>query len=187
MDYKRVYENTFSIPEYSADHHIQYDYILDAVKSYNLEHNKLIDIGSGRGHLINMLNNSNIKNLSITSVDLKQFHNYQINNFIDCDLSKSEDRHKLLNDNYDILVCTDVFEHLDKSFIEDVISMCSKLSKRCIFGIANHSDVWNGIELHTIQESDAWWENLLNKYFTIDRKNKMFGDRLYMYVCSTKI
>ena len=187
MDYKKVYETTFAIPQYSSDHHIQYDYILNAIQKVELHSNKLIDIGSGRGHLINILNNSNIPNLSITSVDLKQFHNYDIDSFIRCDLSKQDDREKLLNNTYDILVCTDVFEHLDKRFIEDVVVMCAKLSKKCIFGIANHSDIWNGVELHTIQENDMWWDNLLKKYFIIDKKDTMFNNRLYMYICTSKL
>ena len=122
----------------------------------------MIDIGSGRGHLIKLLN-KNIPNLLITSVDLKKFHSYEVHNFIECDLSNKVDRENLLKDKYDVLVCTDVFEHLDKSFIEDVIDMCSKLSLNCVFGIANHSDVWNGIELHTIQENDSWWDSIINK------------------------
>jgi 2-polyprenyl-3-methyl-5-hydroxy-6-metoxy-1,4-benzoquinol methylase len=187
MDYKKVYETTFAFPRYSADHHIQYDYILDIIKQYNLQNNKIIDIGSGRGHLINMINNSNIPNMTITSVDLKQFHNYHVNTFIECDLSKEEDRNKLINDNYDILICTDVFEHLDKSFIEDVVIMCAKLSKKCIFGIANHSDIWNGVQLHTIQENDIWWDNLLNKYFYINKKDIMCDNQLYMYVCTSLV
>lgn len=187
MDYKKVYETTFSIPHYSASHTLQYDQILDIIKEFNLEYNKIIDIGSGRGHLINMINNSNIKNMSITSVDLQKFHNYNVHKFIECDLSKPSDRDKLLDNNYDILICTDVFEHLDKSFIEDVVIVCAKLSKKCVFGIANHSDIFNGVELHTIQENDIWWDNIIKKYFMIDRKNISGDNCFYMYICTSKL
>ncbi|NBR60034.1 MAG: class I SAM-dependent methyltransferase [Actinobacteria bacterium] len=185
MDYKKIYENTFNLDWYSVEHHIQYDYIINAVKNLNLDNNNIIDIGSGRGHLLKQLLENNIHNLEITSVDLKKFHNHNNIKFIECDLSKSSDRNKLLENEYDILICSDVFEHLDKSFIEDVIIMCSKLSKTCIFSIANHSDIINGVELHTIQEKDSWWENIITKYFQINKKDIYYNGILYMYICTS--
>jgi hypothetical protein len=85
------------------------------------------------------------------------------------------------------LTCTDVFEHLDKSFIEDVILVCSKLSKMCIFAIANHSDIIENIELHTIQENDTYWDNKLKKNFEIKKKSIHCNGRLYFYVCESII
>jgi 2-polyprenyl-3-methyl-5-hydroxy-6-metoxy-1,4-benzoquinol methylase len=186
-NYLNIYKDAFNVVHYSADHHIQYNYILDVVLKYNNINNSIIDIGSGRGHLIRMLNihKEKLLNYSLTSVDLDKFHNELCDTFIKCDLSQEKDRLQLLEKKYDILICTDVFEHLDKSFIENVIHMCSKLSQKCIFGIANHSDILNNVELHTIQENDIWWENILNKYFNIIKKDVYYGDKLYMYVCET--
>lgn len=188
MNYLEVYTNAFNTPTYSAEHHLQYDYIVKNVLKLNSVSNNIVDVGSGRGFVIKMLNNisNNLINYSITSVDLKQFHNERCNQFIECNLSVDTDRNKLLMSKYDILICTDVFEHLDKSYIESVIHMCSKIAPICILGIANHSDILNSIELHTIQENDIWWETYLNKYFEIMNKETHFYGRLYMYVCKSK-
>ena len=188
MDYLSVYTNAFNIPSYSAEHHIQYDYIIEAILRFNNSSNNIIDIGSGRGHVIKMLNNipNKLDNYSITSVDLDKFHSQSCNNFIKCNLSNENNRQVLLNSVYDIVICTDVFEHLDKSYIEEVIKLCSKLGSKCVFGIANHSDILNGVELHTIQENDLWWDNILIKYFNIIKKDIFYDGRLYMYVCNSK-
>lgn len=144
----------------------------------------MIDIGSGRGQLIKLIKEK-CNNINITSSDIDKFNNIDVN-FIKYDLSSDNDRKCLLKDNYDILTCTDVFEHLDKSFIDDTISLCSKLSKICIFAIANHSDIINNIELHTIQENDLWWDEYLKKYFYVEKKEINYNGRLYMYVCISK-
>jgi hypothetical protein len=187
MDYSKIYSTCFKNIDYSNDEHIQYSFVIKNIIELNLNQNSIIEIGSGRGqNLLKILNNKdNLKNLKITSVDLDNYHNLDIDEFIKCNLSKKDDIDALLTNKYDILICTDVFEHLDKSFIEDVIKMCSKISTYSIFAIANHSDIWNGIELHTIQENDIWWENLLNKYFILDKKEVHYNGRLYMYVAKT--
>ena len=64
--------------------------------------------------------------------------------------------------------------------------MCSMLSNNCVLAIANHSDVMNGIELHTIQENDKWWELYLTKYFVIEKKEIRYNGTLYMYFCTKK-
>lgn len=187
MDYLDIYKKTFAIDSYSNEHHIQYDFIVNELKKIYSDIDrqfKLIDIGSGRGQVLSYIKNI-YTNANITSVDLEKFNNIKIDNFIKCDLSNQTDRNNICG-LYDILICTDVFEHLDKSFIEDVINMCSKLSNKCIFGIANHSDIQNGIELHTIQENDLWWDKIILKYFNINDKLIKYDGRLFLYVCEKK-
>jgi 2-polyprenyl-3-methyl-5-hydroxy-6-metoxy-1,4-benzoquinol methylase len=188
MNYLDVYSTLFSQSYSGEDDHIQYKIIPNSILEINSKNNSIIDIGSGKGHLIRALNKlkTNINNYKITSVDLSKFHNESCDKFIVCNLSKEEDRNILIKDTYDILICTDVFEHLDKSYIEDVIKMCSQMSSKCIFGIANHSSIVNGIELHTIQENDIWWDNILVKYFNIEKKEFYVNGLLYYYICNTK-
>jgi 2-polyprenyl-3-methyl-5-hydroxy-6-metoxy-1,4-benzoquinol methylase len=187
MDYNAVYSMAFSQSEYSNDHHIQYDYVIEKLKQiYNTNDIfELIDIGSGRGQLIALLQ-QNFKNINITSVDLKKNHNISVS-FITCNLSKHDDRMNLLNKTYDVLVCTDVLEHLDKSFINEVITLFSKLSSKSILAIANHSDVLNGIELHTIQENNVWWENILLKVYNIKEYDTKYNNRLLLYTLDSNI
>uniref|UniRef100_A0A6C0HBS4 Methyltransferase domain-containing protein n=1 Tax=viral metagenome TaxID=1070528 RepID=A0A6C0HBS4_9ZZZZ len=188
MDYLQVYKDAFNNATYSNEHHIQYDFAANEIlfKINDPTTNfKLIDIGSGRGQLINLVKKRFI-NSNITSADLNNFHNNNDVNFVKCNLSNPDNRDALLNSKYDILTCTDVFEHLDKFFIEDVIEMCSKLSDVCIFAIANHSDIINNVELHTIQENDLWWDEKLNKFFYIEKKEIKYEGILYLYVCISK-
>jgi len=184
MNYLDVYTKSFNTPTYSASHHVQYDYVIDALKLRYQPDSvfSIIDIGSGRGQLIALIR-ATFKNSVITSVDLHKFHPYDVNMFIACDLSNDADRNKI-TDKYDVLVSTDVFEHLDKSFINDIVVMCSRLSDTCIFAIANHSDIINGIELHTIQEPHEYWNALLEPYFTIQDITIMYNNQLYLYKCT---
>jgi len=188
MDYLKIYTDCFNNKTYSTDDHIQYHYATNAIeKLFNIRTNiKLIDIGSGRGQLLALVNNFNTP-IDITSVDLKKFNDIPVNNFIPCDLSKEPDRANIIIRKYDVVTCLDVFEHLDKFYIEDVIKMCATISPISVFSIANHSDIINGIELHTIQENDIWWEQILLKYFTITDKKMCYNGRLYMYICESKI
>jgi cyclopropane fatty-acyl-phospholipid synthase-like methyltransferase len=189
MDYSFIYQKTFENPNYSNSHHIQYDYVMDKLNLKLKEQDgnlSLIDIGSGRGQLIKYISDIYSKQIRITSLDVSKFHNYDVD-FINCDLSKKEDLDKLKNFKFDILTCTDVFEHLDKSFIDNVIDMCSQIGTYCLFVIANHSDKWNNIELHTIQENIEWWREKLIKYFTINSEKSLYkGGWLYFFECVKK-
>lgn len=181
MDYQKTYIECFQDNNYSNDHHIQYDWIIQKIKNYkNL--NRLVDIGSGRGQLIKLLK-TKFPESKITSLDLQNFHNIEDIEFIQSDLSRKQDREINKNRKFDILTCLDVFEHLDKNFINDVIEMCSNMSDYCLFSIANHSDKHHGVELHTIQENDLWWEKILTPFFQIKTKEIKYSGRLYLYEC----
>lgn len=184
MNYTEVYTNTFANIQYSNHYHVQYDNVLERLANiYNKDsYFSVIDVGSGRGQLIKNIKD-NYPNSEITSVDLNQFHNENIVEFIKCDLSVETDRQKLLEKSYDVVTCTDVLEHLDESFIEEVIQMLSKLAKHSILAIANHSDIWNGIELHTIQKDCDWWTRLIEKYYVIRASQVLYNNRLYEFDC----
>lgn len=186
-DIKSVYSSLFSDDVYSAEDHIQYHYTLLKIHELGFSSDfTLLDVSSGRGHLI-----SQVKKLypgtKITSCDLKRYHNVEVYKFIECDLSISSNRENLLSAGcYDVLVCTDVLEHLEKSYVADVIEMFSKLSNYVILAIANHSDVWNGHELHLIQEGNGYWDELINPYFITIHKQNTYNDRLMLYVLKKK-
>lgn len=167
MEYNKVYSECFSNLLYSNQHHIQYDYIIDKMKlSFTMDETfSIVDVGSGRGQLIEMMKNA-FRNIVVTSVDLEQFHNKEVNQFVPCDLSNEDDRNQLQSlAPFDLVVCTDVLEHLDKSFIDQVVETLSKLGPRSILAIANHSDIWDGVELHTIREGFDWWKDLIEKRY----------------------
>lgn len=184
INYKEIYSQAFSEKSYSSDYHIQYNYVLKSLKNKFLKDDKfsVIDIGSGRGHLLKTLK-IEFPNIEITSVDLANFHNLDfVNKFIDCDITKEEDREKLLNDKYDVLINLDFLEHIEEKYIDDILKTFVQISNFHIIAIANHSDKFNDVELHLIQQSNVWWENeKLNKYFKIINFFPNTANTLYFY------
>jgi len=168
MDYRGVYTNTFSHQNYATQgtQEFRFQYSLNHIRCHT-DIQTYVDIGSGRGVLISMIKQE-FPNIKITSVDLEKFNTIDVD-FIKADLSSDYDREQLTNGRhkYDLLTCLDVLEHLDKSFIEDVLCMFAKISKEAVLTIANHSDIWDGVELHIIQEDFTFWGPLLQKYFDI--------------------
>ena len=189
MNYLDIYTNSFSNPAYSKDGYIdpKNKYIIDCIRDEHV--NNIIDISSGRGALVKLIKVI-FPDIKILSTDLKKFHEENVD-FIKLDLSIVEDRNKLIdNEIYDLLTCMDVLEHLDKSFIDDVLYMISNISKTVILTIANHSDIFDGVELHTIQEDYTYWGPLLSKYFdTVYYEEKYFINgkpKLYLLKLKTK-
>ena len=186
MNYLYTYNLAFSNSEYSMNHHVQYDMVIRSLsnKFNSFDHFTLIDIGSGRGHMIRIIQNI-FPNCKITSVDINNYHNIPGIQFIQSDLSNTEQRHNLQNNKYDVLICLDVLEHLDYSFINDVFELFHNMSNFNLFAIANHSDIFNGIELHTIQENETWWENIIKKLYYIKHFEKNTQNTLYYYELET--
>lgn len=180
MNYLQVYTNAFASPEYSAQDHVQYHYVTDLLDKLALQSPRVIDIGSGRGQLIQRIRQRH-PSAHITSVDLSRFHDEKVDAFVRCDLSVADDRESLVG-TYGILTCTDVLEHLDKSYLDAVLRRFSEMAGLSILAIANHSDVINGVELHTIQEDHHFWEGRMSRHFEILDRQYMYGGRLYMYV-----
>ena len=67
---------------------------------------------------------------------------------------------------YDGLICMDVLEHISPAELEDNLKALRRLSPSVFLGIANHSDVQGGMELHHIQENSGWWLKRLGSHFS---------------------
>lgn len=67
----------------------------------------------------------------------------------------------------DIVVCTDVLEHIEPDCIDDVVADLISLTKKCMFlSIANGDAVKklsDGRNAHLIQENEVWWLNKFGK------------------------
>jgi trans-aconitate methyltransferase len=183
MDYLDIYTGAFSNDTYSSDHHVQYDWVIDKLKSKFLKYDifTIIDVGSGRGHMLKLLHD-HFPNAIITSVDLKNFHNLEfVKYFQNCDITSAADRNKLLLKNYDVLINLDFLEHIEEKYIEDILDTFNKLSSYCIIAVANHSDILDGIELHLIQQNNKWWQSKLEKVFNISYIKQNEKNTLYFY------
>jgi hypothetical protein len=160
------YKELFSDPNYNShsSSELRFQFVMNYIKNSNLK--TLIDIGSGRGNLIRELLGSEL-DIEINSADLDKFHAYNVP-FYKLNILKEADREILLNKNYDLLTCLDVMEHLDKSQTDEIFKFFSKISSFQIFTIANHPDIQEGKDIHTIQEKLPFWINSVKKSLKIN-------------------
>lgn len=188
MDYHKIYTNAFSKKTYSSEHHIQYDWVMELLKNkFSFDESfRLIDVGSGRGHMLKKIH-SYFPNVEIISVDLDNFHNLNfINSFIKCDITSSNDRNNLLKNKYDVLINLDFLEHIEEKYIDDILKTFHDISPYCIIAIANHSDILDGVELHLIQKNNEWWKSKLEDNFDITFWKDNNKNTLYMYEVNSK-
>lgn len=188
MDYHNIYTNAFSNKNYSKEHHIQYDWVIELLKQkYSIQDNfTIIDIGSGRGHMLKLIH-ANFPRAVITSVDLDNFHNLDfVDYFNKCDITSHDDRNNLLQNKYDVLINLDFLEHIEEKYIDDILTTFHDLSPYCIIAVANHSDIVNGIQLHLIQKNNDWWKSKLEVKFNITYYRDNGEDTLYMYEVNSK-
>jgi len=188
MGYKKTYTHLFETKDYSIHgiNELRYQISNDYVKKNNVQN--MVDIGSGRGILLDLLNKEN-PNLKILSTDLNKFHNLNFD-FKEIDLS-NKDTFFNIDNKFQLLTCLDVLEHLEKHCIEDVFKWFSEVSENQVLTIANHSEILHGEEIHLIQEDTSYWEPIVSKYFDIVHKEeKVFlthlGQRNYLYILITK-
>lgn len=188
MDYKKTYTHLFETKDYSIHgiNELRYQISNDYVKKNNVQN--MVDIGSGRGILLDLLNKEN-PNLKILSTDLNKFHNLNFD-FKEIDLS-NKDTFFNIDNKFQLLTCLDVLEHLEKHCIEDVFKWFSEVSENQVLTIANHSEILHGEEIHLIQEDMSYWVPIVSKYFDIVHKEeKVFlthlGQRNYLYILITK-
>lgn len=88
-----------------------------------------------------------------------------------------------LDGSWDGIYCMDVLEHIMPDDIDMTVQKLSTLSDKGLIGIANHSDRWEGVELHLIQEGYPYWQELLEKYY---KNVKLIDDqiRFFVFECS---
>lgn len=164
MDYLNTYSQLFA-KGYNkfGSNKLNIEHTLNFIKTNPVEN--MIDISSGAGVLVKIISEQHPK-IKITCTDLSNFNNLNFN-FIELDLSKEKDFEKIVNNKYDLLTCLDVLEHLEKNMIPYVLENFSKISNNVILSIANHSDIQNDVELHTIIENLEYWIPEIEKFFSI--------------------
>jgi hypothetical protein len=118
---------------------------------------------------------------------LDKYHDFDFE-FKKIDLS-NKDTFFNLEKKYGVLTCLDVLEHLEKGFIGSVFEWFSEISEYQILTIANHSEIINGKQIHTIQENLTYWEPLISHYLDIiNVDTKVFyhmGRPHYLYILIT--
>lgn len=167
-DYGSMYQRLFADTGYCTDESpYRNRYVLNKLASG--KYPSLIDVGSGRGRLVRDVSNK-FPEIDILSTDVNKHHDVDVP-FHRLDLSCHNDVQELADAynqcRFSLLTCLDVLEHLEESFIEDVIAAFARVCNAAILTIANHSDVKHGVELHTIQRDMSYWRPMISRYFDI--------------------
>jgi len=153
--YDQIYTNVENYNFYDEIKNAYVDAFAKIIKG------KMLDAGCGEGiHLKRLLREGHdVFGIEISEVCCKKFLQDTPHENTDI-LTYSKKEVK-----YAGLICMDVLEHIDPLQIEETIQALAGMAPTAFLGIANHSDVQNGIELHLITEDSLWWLNLLAKYY----------------------
>lgn len=165
---KAIYDNVYSEVD---DYDSIFQYKIDVInKTFSLYDNsiKIIDVGCGKGHYLkNFLNHgfNNILGIEFSEVCSKNF----LYNLPHLNKDFLEYAHVINDQEYDVCLCMDVIEHISLENLDEFLKSIARISKESVLGIANHSDMLLGQELHLIQENIEWWgEKLKSFYLSID-------------------
>lgn len=161
------------------NHNVMYKY--EHVSRYfnNLGKNiKILDAGCGEGWNLNNLitEGFNAFGIEISDVCCKDFLQNLPHKCIDI-ISHSA------NNLYDAILCFDVLEHISHEDIYFTIEALAKMAPKALLGIAHHSDIQFGHELHLIQESHDWWEEKLKIYYSKVNFVDCLGGNFYLFEC----
>lgn len=151
----------------------------------------VIDVGCGRGFYIRRL-----KSMGHPVYGIEQSEECSKKYLSDIMHSVStiseffqfRDSHDLPRFGWDIMICTDVLEHIPEEEVDANIQQISTLSSTAIIGIANHTDKdpITGGELHLIQKNSDWWLERLAKAYTGSIGLVAGDDRFFIFRCEAK-
>lgn len=76
----------------------------------------------------------------------------------------------------DIVICTDVLEHIEPHLLDDVVKhLCGLVKKFGLFSVCNVAALKNlpdGRNAHLIQANTEWWANKISQYVDIIETEK---------------
>jgi len=122
----------------------------------------ILDYGSGCGRTANELRKKNFEVLEYEPGIPSKRKNLKLINGI--------------NFKTDLIICTDVLEHLERNKLSNVLKHLKSIN--CMYYYITigsgpaHRILSNGDNAHLIQEDDDWWHDILSKIFKIDTHNK---------------
>ena len=145
------------------------------VESWLDKKDTCLDVGCGRGHYLRYLLKRGYK---VHGLEPSQY-------LIDKDLKGLPVTHgdiDSLKGKYDALFAMDVLEHIAHEDIDNCLLKLKKHASKFLYGIANHPDIWEGVELHLIQEPASWWLEKLKQHYP---KVVLFkeGERFNIFEC----
>ena len=159
VDYGAIYNGIYSAnPNYCGDYGLKDKYVDAYAAKIG---GKILDAGCGQGiHLKRLLKQGrDVFGLEVSEICCQKYLQGVPHECSDIAAFCRKNR------KFDGVICMDVLEHLAEDDLDEVLKGLSAVAPSACFGIANHSDVQNGVELHVIQKDSSWWEKKLSKYY----------------------
>ena len=177
MNQKSVY-NVIYTKNKRYNHNVDYKYV--EVQNF-LKGTKgaILDAGCGEGWNLNRIISEGYDAFGIEISD------------VCCDAYLKDLPHKCAdivsyakeNVKYEASICCDVLEHISIEDINETLEALSSMATRFFLGIANHSDIQFGHELHLIQKNEIEWEEILKLHFKTVKFIKKIDERFYIFHC----
>lgn len=179
--YTKIYNKVYTQKSNYNYHNIIKDAFVDVYVAYI--NGKILDAGCGEGiHLKRILKNGyNAFGIELSQVCCQRYLTGTPHANTDIISFAKE------NKRFDGLICMDVLEHIPPANIKETLAAISNMSDSAFLGIANHSDIICGEELHLIQESKDWWIDLLEHYYkNVHFIASQFAEKFFYIVCSNE-
>ena len=158
---KNVYDKIYSV---NLDYNFHYppkDLMVDLYAQ--MVGGKILDAGCGQGiHLRRLLENGvDAFGVEMSEVCCQKYlYDLPHENSDICSFAAQSDQQ------FDGIVCFDVLEHIPVELINKTIESLATLAPSALLGLANHSDIQCGEELHLVQEDIEWWIRKLSPYYS---------------------
>lgn len=89
-----------------------------------------------------------------------------------------------LGKTFDLAMSIGVLEHIEEADIDKALDAIRALAPNALLGIANHHDLFRGVELHVTRRPVEWWvEKLLSRYATVNAVDEENYDRYFTIEC----
>lgn len=176
---QNIYDEIYDTEDNYNFHNMIKDAFVDVFAEF--VNGKILDAGCGQGiHLKRMLQNGHVAfGIEQSSICCNKY----LENIphMNVDIVRYAEQKQF----YDGIICMDVLEHIPYEDIDETLLALKSLSESVFLGIANHSDIIHGTELHLIQKDSKWWESLLKKYFKeVVLIAEQFSGRFYYFRCA---
>lgn len=183
MNNKELYNEIYTKNK-AYNHNVMYKYVEVSKFTNKIRQNianpKVLDAGCGEGWNISKLLEEKFDVFGIEISDICCAEHLQNLPHKCTDIiSYSKENIK-----YDALICFDVLEHISYNDIDETINALSIMAPKALLGVANHSDIQFGHELHLIQQQIPYWENKFKNYYQEVNFVANLGGNFYLFECS---
>ena len=135
---------------------------------------KILDIGCGRGHTVELLRREGFKCDGIDQVKINQ----------DMFVGDVSQPRCLDSVNYSSCLCIDVIDHITDVIIDGLFDNF-KLFDKQIFSIHNGPSIYKGVELHVNRKPFDTWRSILSRHFNITHEITIHKEQV-LYHSNTK-